>query len=313
MAKNSKIEWTEFNPWICSTCLRQKPLKWNKEAAEKSCRTRVFVSGDWLDDEISIKQLCSLLKLIHDTPNLDWLLSTKRPENFHKRISDVLNAEVNEEDDFMKTWAVTLDGKPGWALEAASWARIIEGLKVEAPPNVWIGTSAEDQARADERIPELLKIPAKVRFISCEPMLEEIDFEFQHGCRSCNHPGNIVMVMNESGRCSSCNGTGHEPPGIHWVIFGGESGPGARLCNVDWIRDGVRQCKEAGVAALVKQLGATVETNLGDVNWPEGTQGAEVYDENGKFVRNEIRLADKKGGDMAEWPESLRVREFPKY
>lgn len=85
---------------------------------------------------------------------------------------------------------------------------------------------------------------------------------------------------------------------IDWAIFGGESGPNARQCAVEWIRDGVRQCRAAGVNAFVKQIGAVpfLEREVGTAK--------------GGFLE-QLRLKDRKGGDMSEWPEDLRVREFP--
>lgn len=137
---------------------------------------------------------------------------------------------------------------------------------------VWLGVSCEDQARADERIPLLLQTPAAVRFLSCEPLLGPVDDAFPDSER----------------------GTTLE--GINWVICGGESGPHARPCNVAWIRSIVQQCKAAGVACFVKQLGSDPISILDlPVVRPDGD-----------------RLRDKKGGDMTEWPDDLRVREVPK-
>jgi protein gp37 len=217
-------------------------------------RPRVFCASlaDWLDDEVPIEWLADLLRLIHDTPNLDWLLLTKRPQNFLQRVYDAAKAQHIRTHDHIFTWIID------W------WnAKTI-------PHNVWVGTTVEDQQRADERIPELLKIPAHVRFLSAEPLLGKIDFGF-NGLQS-KEPVGFV-------------------DGIHWVIFGGESGKDARLLDVDWIRSGVKQCRIAGIAPFVKQLGKNV-------------MGREMD----KWV---CRLTDKKGGDMSEWPEELRVREFP--
>lgn len=98
-------------------------------------------------------------------------------------------------------------------------------------PNVWLGVSVEDQPRADERTPLLLKTPAAVRFLSCEPLLGPIDFFYG--------PNDWGLLT-----------------GIDWVIVGGESGPDARPCDVTWIRSIVEQCKAAGVPCFVKQLGS---------------------------------------------------------
>lgn len=122
-------------------------------------------------------------------------------------------------------------------------------------PNVWLGVSTEDQRRADERIPLLLETPATLRFISAEPLLGPIDGVFRS---------------------------------LDWVIVGGESGPGARPCHLEWIRAVVRQCREAGVPVFVKQLGA-----------------------NAVLDGQPFPTANKKGADPTEWPEDLRIRQFP--
>lgn len=145
-----------------------------------------------------------LFDLIAATPNLDWLLLTKRPENVINMVPD-------------------------------RW--IIEGF----PTNVWLGTSVENQAMADKRIPELLKIPAKVRFLSCEPLLGPVNlksftpFNVSHG----------VTVPESCGFWE----------GIHWVIAGGESGPGARPMHPAWATSLQQQCEAAAVPFLFKQWG----------------------------------------------------------
>ena len=136
-------------------------------------------------------------------------------------------------------------------------------------PNVWLGVSVENQATADERIPLLLQTPAKKRFISYEPALSAVDF------------ARLFATL-----------------GIDQLIIGGESGPGSRPFDIQWARDTIAQCKAAGVACFVKQLGARPYAMV----QPDGYE---------KPYRTEPELADRKGGDMAEWPEDLRVREFP--
>lgn len=128
-------------------------------------------------------------------------------------------------------------------------------------PHIWLGVSVENQQTADERIPLLLQTPAAVRWVSVEPLLGPVDLR-------------AVRWGHASSLC-----------GLDWVVVGGESGPGARPCHVDWIRSIKEQCLAAGVLVFVKQLGAQ----------PVGI----------------ARLRDRKGGDMAEWPEDLRVREWP--
>lgn len=197
-------------------------------------RPRVFCASlaDWLDDEVPIEWIADLLALIHATPNLDWLLLTKRPQNFYERIQQVIEMQNFDEDGHVINWLVR------WRDELA-------------PANVWVGTTVEDQARAEERIPQLLQIPARVRFLSCEPLLEAVHL--------CNIP-----PINRDAACRTDALTGitywpdhdsDEGPKIDWVICGGESGHGARPMHPDWARGLRDQCAEAGVPFLFKQWG----------------------------------------------------------
>lgn len=123
-------------------------------------------------------------------------------------------------------------------------------------PHIWLGVSVEDRKYGVPRIAVLREVPTSVRFLSIEPLLEDL--------------GSIDLS------------------GIHWVIIGGESGPGARPCNLSWIRNIVAQCRAAKVPTFVKQLGARPIENSGL-----------------------IKLHKRKGSDLSEWPEDLRIREFP--
>jgi len=177
-------------------------------------------------------------------------------------------------------------------LEKPGGGRITNGFRPDAQPqlfdylkeignpwplkNVWLGVSVENQKAADERIPLLLETPAAVRFLSVEPMLERI---------------NLLKLLGDPwGRAVT--------EGIHWVICGGESGPKARPFNIEWARDLKDQCNQARVPFFMKQMGAKPY-------WVEETKFTTPY-----FA--ELDFKDRKGGDMAEWPEDLRVREFPR-
>lgn len=152
-----------------------------------------------------------LLTLALVTRNLDWLFLTKRPEN----ILPALGREVvRSAGPVATTFHDLIDDKP--------------------IPNFWFGTTVENQARAAERIPELLKVPAAVRFLSCEPLLGPLD----------------LSAWLKAG-------------GLHWVIVGGESGPKARPFDVTWAEELVNQCAGFGVPCFVKQLGSKpVDGNL---------------------------------------------------
>ncbi len=165
------------------------------------------------------------------------------------------------------------------------------------PPNVWLGVSCEDQATANERIPELLKTPAAIRFVSYEPALESVDFTpylwgkaiepLIHGCADCPKDADCECGW----KTRKDNGESH----ISWIITGGESGPGARPFDLDWARDTIKQCAAASTACFVKQIGAKP--------YQGGSDPA--------TRRTFYPISDKKGGLMADWPADIRVRQFP--
>lgn len=146
-------------------------------------------------------------------------------------------------------------------------------------PHVWCGVSVESQKYADERIPLLLQTPAAVRFLSVEPQLEAVDLE---ELPSASGIGRHLNALSNAGVDAGAD----IPTKIDWVICGGESGPGARPFNLSWAESLREQCKAAGVAFFMKQVGVN--------SWP----------------RN-LLTKDRKGGDPSEWPEGLRVREWP--
>jgi protein gp37 len=215
LAENSKIEWTThtFNPWIgcqkvspgCDHCYAEammdhrygrvkwgphgerkrtswanwrKPLQWAKQAT--GSRPRVFCASlaDVFDNKAPPDARDDLFTLIRNTPQMDWLLLTKRPENIRKM------------------WTETL-------------------------PNVWLGTTCEDQIHFDRRWPILREAKATIRFISYEPAL-----------------GPLTL--------------GDARP--DWIICGGESGPSARYMEPEWARNLRDECATKGVAFFMKQM-----------------------------------------------------------
>jgi protein gp37 len=168
-------------------------------------------------------------------------------------------------------------------------------------PNVWLGVSTENQKAADDRIPDLLATPAAVRWISAEPLLDHLDL--------------TCIELTASTRLNALTGGGGIPR-LDWVVGGGESGPSARPCDIDDLGRIVYQCRAAGVACFVKQLGALpVDGSL--------TLGREATDAEASRIRSAwgfdhtdglpavLELRDSHGGDEAEWPGLFRVREFP--
>lgn len=236
MAENSKIEWTDhtFNPVIgcqnvspgCDHCYAEamtnrygwtewgphgvrkrtseaywrKPVQWARQANET--RPRVFCASlaDVFDNRWNPKDREDLFVLIRKTQKLDWLLLTKRPQNIRKMLP-------------------------------ADWG--------DGYPNVWLGTTCEDQERYDIRWPILHAIPAVVRFISYEPAIGP-------------------LRLHQDG------------PHPDWLICGGESGPGARDMDHEWARDVMSDCLSAGVHFFMKQMSrkAPIPDDLLVRQWP---------------------------------------------
>lgn len=294
MGKDTNIEWTDhtFSPWWgctkvspgCTNCYADsfskrvghgkrlptiwgpkserrffgakhwaEPLQWARAAEREGVRRRVFCASmaDVFEDRPDLADArARLCRVVTETPSLDWLLLTKRPQNV------------------VRLW-------PDFGFT----------------PNVWIGTTVEDQRRADERIPELLTIPARVRFLSCEPLLEAVDlFAF------------LKTPLRD--RCLA-ELRSPEMPGIDWVIVGGESGHGARPFNLAWARALRDRCRAASVAFFCKQFGAAASDPVNGI----AGRALKVPAEAAQLVS--LRLKDRKGGDWGEWPTDLRVREFP--
>lgn len=316
MGSSTKIQWCDatFNPWRagCAECYAEKqsrrnplvlgtwgpkgtrvvasestweqPLAWDRAAKKAGMRRRVFcgslmeVFEDWsgavsdsLGRRLSVtpdgtwavssrnRQLtlaevrARLFRLIDQTPDLDWLLVTKRSGNIQR------------------LWPARADYRR---------------------ENIWLLASVEDQAAADCRVPELLKCHglARVLGLSCEPLLGPLDLRPWLGPV---HADEIDAPQLPSGHPWPWD----EQPwysGLGWVIVGGESGPGARPCQIEWVRSIVQQCQAARVPCFVKQLGSL----------------AVMYQPRPGTVL-EMPLKHTKGGDPSEWPEDLNVREFP--
>jgi protein gp37 len=282
----TKIEWTDysFNPWWgcarispgCARCYAERdaarhgqqvwrrhgprrmlsdktwnnPVRWNREAEQGGAPLRVFCASmaDVFEDHPDVAEpRRRLWGLIEETPWLRWQLLTKRPENVAA----------------MVPWG-------------GDW-----------PPHVWLGTSVENQRYADERIPVLLAQPAKVHFLSCEPLLGPVTLRPQ-----LVPPGVGRADLNERMRFGPCGsipggscGDNSCRTGIDWVIAGGESGPKARPAELEWFR-GIRdECARSGVPYFGKQLGAVLGREFG---------------------------AGLKGGDWDVWPADLKIRDFPR-
>jgi protein gp37 len=316
MAENSTIQWTHhtFNPWRgctkvspgCANCYAEAgsrrnpavlgvwgaagrrsvaaesywdgPPRWARAAALAGERHRVFCASladvfegrdtmpreTWYDVEAARARL---FRLIDATPELDWLLLTKRPENVA---------------DMWHSYCPSV-GSQSWGHSSLTRRRFRR-------ENVWLGCSVEDQERAEERIPHLLRCRdlARVLYLSCEPLLGEVDLTNPYFGLFDERPRDSLDLYDLPG------GEPDELPCpvkkrlLDWVIVGGESGPLARPFALEWCASLVRQCAAAGVPCFVKQMGhrPTAEGEL-------------------------MHLGADKGGDPGEWPQALRVRQFP--
>ncbi|KVP84494.1 hypothetical protein WJ95_20225 [Burkholderia ubonensis] len=256
MSENTKIEWCDhtFNPWEgcqkvgpgCDHCYAEtrnarfgggtainwgpgaprrrtspanwrKPLQWNRDGtfyAIHGRRQRVFCASlaDVFDNEVDLLWRRDLFQLIADTPNLDWLLLTKRIGNVPTMLRHI-------------------------------------GVD-KLPDNVWLGATIVNQAEADRDIPKLLAVPARVRFLSMEPLLGPVEL---HADWIDRHPargrfGCVTPDVDTPARYIM-------PPTLDWVIVGGESGYRARPMHPAWTADLRDQCARAGVPFLFKQHG----------------------------------------------------------
>jgi len=241
MAENSKIAWTDntFNPWVgclrvspgCDNCYAaaidkrfggtrwdgddlpertsaanwKLPLRWNRKAEKLGIRTKVFCASmaDVFDNRVPEKWRTDLFELIKATPNLDWIILTKRIGNVKKMLP-------------------------------ADWGRGYQ--------NVWLLVTVVNQKEADRNIHKLLDTPAKIRGLSIEPQLEEV---------------NLNKFIAH----------------LDWVICGAESGPNCRPFELNWARALRDQCQETGTAFFYKQMiknGKKIETpELDDKRWME--------------------------------------------
>jgi len=217
---------------------------------------RIFVNSmsDLFHEALSIETIARVFAVMYLAPKHTFQVLTKRANRMREVLTD--------------PWFYNL------VLQAADELRDqrshLQGVGISDPtkhpaPWVQLGVSVEGPEYL-ERVDQLLYSPAGVRFVSAEPLLAELDL--------------FARLYPRIG----------ERPALDWVIVGGESGQQARPFNIEWARRIVVDCKVAGVACFVKQLGADPRT-IADLPCSP--------------------LASKKGGDPAEWPADLRVREFP--
>ncbi len=196
---------TDAGTWNGQTALVESvlatPLRWRKP-----CRVFVGSMTDLFHPTVPDEWLDRVFAVMALTPHITYQVLTKRPERMRRYMEGCQRG------------ASDIGGEFPW-------------------PNLWLGVTAENQARAEERIPVLLDTPAAVRFVSVEPMLGAVDLrEYIKGERWFTSDSPMYRWLD-------------------WVICGGESGPGARPMHPEWARGLRDQCQEAGVPFFFKQWG----------------------------------------------------------
>lgn len=314
MAENTKIEWAHhtFNPWTgctkvgpgCDHCYAEgwakrsgivqwgagaerrrtseanwkQPLRWNAEAARLGIRYRVFCASlaDVFDNEVPAEWRADLFDMIARTPNLDWLLVTKRIGNVERMVMDALRTMFIRTNQEPPTWP---------------WA------------NVWLGITVVNQAEADRDIPKMLKLPAAVRFLSMEPLLGPVDLTDicpNRGQMSEDHFSAIFDPDDDTEE----DGTPFFY--IDWVIVGGESGHGARPMHPQWARDIRDQCAIARVPFLFKQWGEWAPQEIpcvGDRKVPSEIMGGELICRLGKKAAGRLLDGREHNGFPVQPPK----------
>lgn len=257
-----------------------KPLTWRKRTSRRNPGQpwMVFINdmSDTFHKDVPDEFLDQLYAMFALTPWVTWQVLTKRPERRQRYFGTSPHLRVYREVHHRKQSPAVIERGMIWPLR-----------------NVWEGVSIENQGTADTRIPLLLETPAARRFVSYEPALGPVDLRNVHLGSSKFEavPGGPLDGVDEINfKLDALNGAPKTGiPGVDWVIVGGESGSGARPFPMSWAASTILQCKAAGVPCFVKQLGAH----------PILPGGAELPTE------------CPSGGDWREWPEDLRVRQWP--
>lgn len=295
MGETTAIKWTDhtFNPWWgcervspgCQHCYAEafakrtgndvwgkqaerrhfgekhwlEPVKWNRKAEEAGRPALVFAASmaDVFEDRRDLDEdRARLFELVEATPWLRWQLLTKRPELVLELVPD--------------RWRRPHERGPAYGEEYTGETVLVSPAQ-GWPANAWIGTTVEDQQRAGERIPELVKIPAPVRFLSCEPLLGPLDLSEWLGLEwmeTLRPPGAQLARRGEGGwgmdLFEAVARSEGRPPRVSWVIVGGESGPGHRVMDAEAAADVCEQVLAAEVPLFFKQWGGRTPDAGGD-------------------------------------------------
>ncbi|MCQ8781700.1 DUF5131 family protein [Mangrovibrevibacter kandeliae] len=226
----------------------------------KSFRYGVCAHGDLFAEGVTDAMLDRIFAVMALCPQHTFQVLTKRPERMRDYLTDprsigriarrILDLWIGGEKHARAAMA-----GDRWPVRSIGVVDDPDDVTVDLPlPNVWLGVSCEDQKRADERVPVLLDTPAAVRWVSAEPLLGPIDFRPYLWASA--DIGGTSFPMLDGPRPGEFIVPAER---LHWIIVGGESGPGARPTNPEWVREIRSQCDDAGVPFLFKQWGEWLE------------------------------------------------------
>lgn len=280
------------------------PLTWRKPKT-------IFVNSmsDLFADGVPDSWRDMVWAVMAAAPWHTYQILTKRAEAMRDYVSGLMTPEGLERLLF-----TSVDHPTG----RAALIDLVDAKHLDGPlPNVWLGASIEDQDRLEQRGLALAETPAAVRFISAEPLLGALDLN----CIKVGPFNRHLDLLN--GIITDCNGNADLVGHVDLVIVGGESGHKSRACWVPDVRSIVLQCESFGVPVFVKQLGANVQDRndagldgCGPMEWPDIDPADVEHDLNGfrdgyQGAPVRVHLRDRKGADMEEWPEDLRIRQLP--
>ncbi|MEN6325821.1 MAG: phage Gp37/Gp68 family protein [Syntrophomonas sp.] len=253
------------------------PIKWRKPS-------RIFVCsmGDLFHDAVEerwIDAVFAAMGSTYDTSCVDennvatgykqrhvYMVLTKRPERMRDYILELLKLDWESlRKRFYHIAMGMCDIIRGPLYAHMNASMIVATWIKQGMPGLWLGVTAENQARADERIPILLQTPAAVRFVSIEPMLGEIDLTRINIGPVASY-NTLAGEILEPGSVTS----GHGVNKLDWAICGGETGTGARPMHPDWVRSLRDQCQAAGTPFFFKSWGdwsPFYDRDIDDPDW----------------------------------------------
>lgn len=231
-----------------------QPLRWKKGR-------KIFVNsmGDLFHEAVPDEWIDRVFAVMALAPQHTFQVLTKRAN----RMREYCTSDATVGRTLTLTNLILQDGG------RCETKHVADGLRGFQLPNVWLGVSAEDQERADERIPDLLATPAAVRFVSCEPLLGPVDLRRLYGGIMMDGAADVAVdslagrhAAAWHGRKTVISHRSTKCAALDWVICGGEIGPGARPMHPDWARSVRDQCAAAGTPFFFKQWGAWVPVDV---------------------------------------------------